>query len=182
MTTNYLDVAARIIRRCQDTDVSHGAGPGGPIDSLTQKLSRSEISRLIDQLDYESRGEPDQYVRHRYHNVADFLRSVLERHNIVDQKRKIARLAHVAQSEKRETCDCGVAHPPGANFYVTATDGKKVVALAGPYPTHAEAVAMVDQIKEMALKIDPSTAFASFGTTAMSSNYTKPGIFTPLPK
>lgn len=175
--TNYMEVAARIMRRCQDLEVDAGAGPGGPIDSLARKLSRSEVSKLIGQLDHESLGEADQIVRNRYNNVVDFLREILRRREAVNKKLGIKQRAGVARRERRETCDCGAAHPPGANFYVTVTDGGKLLPLAGPYKTHAEAVAMVDEVKELAIKTDPSAAFASFGTTAMPGSYAKPGIF-----
>jgi predicted acyl esterase len=174
---NYLEVAGWILKRCQDTELSTGVGSGGPVDSLARKLSRSETVKLIERLDYESRGEPDQFIRRRYDSVAEFLKEVLDRNEVVRKKLGIKLRASTTRREKRETCNCGSVHPTGANFYVTVTDGAKTIALSGPYPTHAEAVSMVDEIKEIALKVDPSAAFASFGTTAMSSSYTKPGIF-----
>jgi hypothetical protein len=174
---NYLEVASKVVRRCQDLELSSGAGSGGPIDSITRQLSTPEMSKLIKKLDYETRGEPNQIVRNRYNNVSDFLKEVLKRRSVVNEKRKIQMRAHTARQEMRETCECGALHPQGANFYVTAADGNKVIPLSGPYPTHAEAVAMVDEIKEAAVEVDPSSAFTAFGTTAMKNTYRKPGIF-----
>ena len=52
-------------------------------------------------------------------------------------------------------------------FYVTAIHGQKVVALLGPYGTHAEALANVDRGRSKALDYDKSgkASFASYGTS-----------------
>ena len=64
---------------------------------------------------------------------------------------------------------------PG-NYYVSIKDGQKFGLLAGPFKTHAEAIAMVGQASAMAKEVDPWAAFASFGTVKMADSYMKPGV------
>ena len=165
-----------IINRCQDLELSVSFGPGGPIDKALRQLNHLEVHQLGDELGYLGRGEPDFTIRRRYREALDAIVRDLERRARLSEKDRIQQLALTAKSEKRETCQCGAKHTPGAKYYVTAVDGKKTIPLSGPYPTHAEAVAMVDEMKELAIKLDPKAAFASFGTAAMKSSYRKKGV------
>jgi hypothetical protein len=179
---NYLESSSRIIRRCQDKELSTGVGPGGPVDSIVRPLSTPELRKLIKKVDYEARGEPDANIRYRYKAMDLFLHEILDRRGRDAKRRNVIMQADRARTEKSETCDCGSVHPIGANFYVTVTEDGKYIPLAGPYPTHAEALGLVDNMKELAIQTDPRAAFAAFGTTAMSENYKKPGIFNHLIK
>ena len=49
-------------------------------------------------------------------------------------------------------------------FYVSVIDGKRRALLAGPYDTHAEALALVEQVRRKAYDIDPKSHFYAFGT------------------
>lgn len=64
---------------------------------------------------------------------------------------------------------------PGS-YYVSIKDGQKFGLLAGPFKTHAEALAMVDRAAAIAKEVDPWSAFAAFGTVRMAETYTKPGV------
>lgn len=54
------------------------------------------------------------------------------------------------------------------NFYFVScveTDGRRRKSLlAGPYDTHAEALAQVDNVSHMASETDPRAAWYAFGT------------------
>ena len=174
--TSTPQITSKIINRCLNEELSTGAGPGGPIASLTRDLPTSDIQSIIAELDYQSRAEPRQNIRWRYNQVVDFLKRELDHHSSLERKTRIQTLAHSAKLRGQETCECGAEHPSGAKYYVTAIDGKKTLPLSGPYPTHAEAVAMVDEVRELAIRLDPGAAFASFGTVAMPRTYWKRGI------
>jgi hypothetical protein len=165
----------KIIRRCQDVELGLGASPGGPLDPLIRQLSNDDVLDLINYLDYLTRGDP-YTPQWRYNNLIDFLRTNLTHRSKLEQNIKFGHLAQLAREQKRETCECGAKHTAGSKYYVSAIDGKKTVLLSGPYATHAEAVALVDEIKDLAIKLDPKAAFASFGTVAMKSTYRKKGI------
>jgi hypothetical protein len=49
-------------------------------------------------------------------------------------------------------------------FYVSVIDGKRRALLAGPYDTHDEALALVEQVRRKAYDIDPKSHFYAFGT------------------
>lgn len=64
---------------------------------------------------------------------------------------------------------------PG-NYYVTATRGKRVAYLAGPFRNdHAGAQAMVERARAAAVEADHWMQFAAFGTARCSSAYEEPG-------
>lgn len=80
-----------------------------------------------------------------------------------------------------ETCTAtDHTHPEGANFYVTCADAGRIGYLAGPYPTHGEALAVLPAVKHAAGKADPWSDFYAFGTVAMAAEFTRPGIFNDL--
>jgi len=147
----------------------------GTAGYIVREIPDDTVQALIVELDYRLRAQPDPNIRRRYHNMIDILKKDLDRRALYAQKTRRQELATIARETGRETCECGKKHPTDANFYVTAIDGRKVVPLSGPYATHAEAVAMFDDVRERALAVDPGAAFASFGTTAMKKNYTKRG-------
>lgn len=161
----------RLLDRCEDLEL----GFPGPLD-LVREVPDDEVAALLDELDYRARGQPDPEIRRRYNNLVDILKKDIERRSSNTKKDRQQYLASLARKTGKETCECGERHPRGANFYVTAIDGRKTIPLSGPYPTHAEAVARVDEIRELAIKMDPGAAFASFGTTAMKSSYKKRGV------
>ena len=56
---------------------------------------------------------------------------------------------------------------PGARFYVTVRDGRRVGFLLGPYASHMTALANVRRGRLLAEDARPDeTAFASFGTAS----------------
>ena len=75
------------------------------------------------------------------------------------------------------TCEykCDPQHcPPDGGYYVTAKDGPQWWYMAGPYQTHAEALANVDKALAIADKHDGRAWFMAWGT-AHSSTERKPG-------
>jgi hypothetical protein len=57
----------------------------------------------------------------------------------------------------------GVDTRPG-HYYVSVIDGPRYQLLAGPYDTHAQALAQVDKSKSIAQDLDPRSVFYGFGT------------------
>lgn len=59
-----------------------------------------------------------------------------------------------------ETC------PNGGNYFVSAVDGDKTYYMAGPYKVHAEALAMVDDVRNLAIQHDKTGRawFLAWGT------------------
>jgi hypothetical protein len=55
-----------------------------------------------------------------------------------------------------------VSAAPG--YYVSAIRGELVALPAGPFATHAEAIASVDSVRTRWADLDPSTHFAAWGT------------------
>lgn len=54
--------------------------------------------------------------------------------------------------------------PRPGNYYVSVVDGKRRALLAGPWPSHAEALARVDEVTRIACKLDPRGCWYLFGT------------------
>lgn len=77
-------------------------------------------------------------------------------------------------------CKCGQQHHEGANYYVSVVDGPQFNVLAGPYKTHAEALAMVEPVRTLAVELVPQSWFYGFGTVAMAANFTKPGKLSAI--
>lgn len=61
---------------------------------------------------------------------------------------------------------------PGSYYVTCRNDVGKVAWLLGPFPAHAEALAMVGKARRLAATIDPWTAFYAFGTARIDY---KPG-------
>jgi len=57
-------------------------------------------------------------------------------------------------------------------YYVTVSDAGRVGFLAGPYDTHVEALAKVDEAAERAEGADPWAHFYAFGTTRVKATFT----------
>ena len=62
-------------------------------------------------------------------------------------------------------------------YYVSVIDGTDYRFLAGPFDTHAEALAKVDAARELAIDYDQKAWFYAFGTARAPEGYNKPGIF-----
>ena len=56
-------------------------------------------------------------------------------------------------------------------FYVSVVDGPRFGLLAGPFQTHAEALAKVDAARKVANEVDWKSAFYAFGTVKMKTGY-----------
>lgn len=55
-------------------------------------------------------------------------------------------------------------------FYVSVTNGKKYVALAGPYDTHDAALAAVPEARRKAFDADPRAPWYAYGTCRTDSS------------
>lgn len=64
---------------------------------------------------------------------------------------------------------------PVGTYYVTAIDHDRVFYMAGPYNTHAEAMADVDKALAIADKHDGRAWFMSWGTCRRKDGYREPG-------
>jgi urease accessory protein UreF len=65
------------------------------------------------------------------------------------------------------TCEfgCDAEHcPTNGGYYVTAIDGDRWFKMAGPYQTHAEALAHVEEALRIADEHDGRAWFMSWGT------------------
>lgn len=77
-----------------------------------------------------------------------------------------------------QTCEhnCSPEHcPPNGGYYVTAVDGPSWWKMAGPYQTHAEALADVDRAREIANKHDGRAWFMGWGTAHVKAGAVEPG-------
>lgn len=73
-------------------------------------------------------------------------------------------------------CSCGAEHPEGARYYVSVVDAGRVGLLAGPFDDHADALALVDSARALAVSLNPWAHFYAFGTVARRDDYRKPGL------
>ena len=62
------------------------------------------------------------------------------------------------------------------HFYVSVVDGGRVGLLAGPFPTHKEALDLVDASKRLAQEADPFACFYAYGTLSMATGK-RQGVF-----
>lgn len=65
---------------------------------------------------------------------------------------------------------------PG-NYYVSVrrdSGEPRYVLLAGPWPTHAEALAMVDRVTAIACELDPRAHWYAFGTARLPDDDSVP--------
>jgi hypothetical protein len=61
-------------------------------------------------------------------------------------------------------CPCGEDHTSRAAYYVTAIDGSRTAIVCGPYPTHAAALAEVDEARRRVVDLLPEAWFYEWGT------------------
>jgi len=57
--------------------------------------------------------------------------------------------------------------PESRAYYVSMIRGKRTALLAGPYDTHAEALANVEPARREASRVDPWSDFDAFGTCSL---------------
>ena len=74
------------------------------------------------------------------------------------------------------TCPCTERHHLHAVYYVSVVRASDYRLLAGPFPTHQEALAWVDRAKAVAATLDPKAHWYGYGTVAMAPGYQKPGM------
>ena len=61
-------------------------------------------------------------------------------------------------------------------YYVSVKDGETQFALAsGPYPTHTEALALVDRVRDICVENDGYAHFLSYGTVRCKPECNSPG-------
>ena len=54
------------------------------------------------------------------------------------------------------------------HYYVTMQRDTKYAFLLGPFDQHAEALARVEEVRELAYRLDPRSHFDAFGTGRLS--------------
>jgi len=62
------------------------------------------------------------------------------------------------------------------NYYVSALDAGRTSPVAGPFSHHVGALSIIRKCRRIVEEHDPRAHFYSFGTVAMSPEYTKPGV------
>jgi hypothetical protein len=87
------------------------------------------------------------------------------------RRAKARRSQQVKRRELRRRWNQGlpqeVVRRPGARFYVTIRDGRRVGFLLGPYASHMTALANVERGRKLAEDLRPDqAAFAAFGTAS----------------
>lgn len=65
--------------------------------------------------------------------------------------------------------------PPTGGYYVSAVNGDSFYHMAGPYDTHAAALADVDRALKIASEREGRAWFMSWGTLRRKDDYRKPG-------
>ena len=75
------------------------------------------------------------------------------------------------------SCGCGARHHVGAQYYASVTDGPdRVILAAGPYRTHQEALAVVNDVWETVTeRYGESAHWYAYGTVAMPFRHTEAG-------
>lgn len=79
------------------------------------------------------------------------------------------------------SCPCGLDHStdaPGSVYFVSCIDGPRRALIAGPYPTHAQALQDVEDARKAAEEADPRAAFYAFGTARADGDpfASRPGV------
>lgn len=70
-------------------------------------------------------------------------------------------------------------HTDQRDYFVSIRRGDakpRVGLLAGPFPTHTEALAMVDPARRLACQIDPWADFDYFGTMSLAAGSGRSGV------
>ena len=174
-----MTLASRIFNRVLDEELT--LNDFELKNAAIREMKPSEIRSLLRQLADERRlrvGKHDEAVIIRRIDTMDrALKEALEVQKSKRGERAVKVRGKRAARTGQETCTCGKTHSAGANFYVSARDAGRTALLAGPYPTHAEALARVPEVRTVAVEKDSRAHFYSFGTVAKAASYTKPGLF-----
>jgi len=83
--------------------------------------------------------------------------------------------ANTSESESRHVCT-PVTCPDDGGYYVSCKDGRQWWLMAGPYSTHAAALADVERALKIANDRDGRAWFMSWGTCHMKDTYREPGV------
>lgn len=72
--------------------------------------------------------------------------------------------------------------PPSGGYYVSAVDGPQFWLMAGPYNTHAEALADVKRVRDICVERDSTgrAVWKAWGTLRMKDETRKPGKLNEL--
>lgn len=62
---------------------------------------------------------------------------------------------------------------PG-NYYVSVIDGARKALLAGPWAKHADALANVERVSQLAYELDPRSHWYAFGTARLPDDDSVP--------
>lgn len=157
-------------------------------DPAMSSITTAEIGSLIRELDHRHRVEEKRrttsereerwrqgLVRRLFVSIRALRDALSDRRE--EQKRTVSAAdVEVSRRTGQETCRCGQRHPYGANFYVSAQDAGRTSLLRGPFKTHAEAIAAVEQAKQEAQAVDSRAFWYAYGTVAMPHSFRKPGV------
>ena len=64
--------------------------------------------------------------------------------------------------------------PRPGNYYVSVCDRDRYALLAGPWPTHVEALAKVDDVRRKAQEVDPRGIWYAYGTCRLPDDDSAP--------
>lgn len=70
--------------------------------------------------------------------------------------------------------------PRPGDYFVSVVDGRRRALLAGPYPTHADALGAVPEVREIAKRLDPRAFYYAFGTARLPEGSGKVGRLNDL--
>jgi hypothetical protein len=91
--------------------------------------------------------------------------------------------APVVTAATAEPCGCLAGshnHGDPGGFYVTVKDGRRTGWLLGPYATHGEALAHVDDGRRLARAVDDRAAWYAFGTSRICDGHRPPGVLNKM--
>lgn len=60
--------------------------------------------------------------------------------------------------------------PRPGNYYVSVMDGDRRALLLGPFPTHQQALDMVEPVRAKGLELDPRALWYEFGTARLQDD------------
>lgn len=87
--------------------------------------------------------------------------------------------SYVHTNVERTYVECD---PRPGNYYVSVIDQGRRALLAGPWPTHAEALAQVDAVRVKACELDPRGCWYAFGTARLPDDDSVPIRYGSLNK
>ena len=94
----------------------------------------------------------------------------------VSPKRALEQMAYRIKNGSNAAPDAADKANPRKKYYVTMIRGDRVARLAGPFDTHEEALAHVDQARKVANEVDPRSHWDAFGTSGIESDNHAPGV------